>query len=420
MRSGWATSTPRKGARRAVRPLVNDGFLTMTAYVPGKPVGETERELGLADVIKLASNENPLGPSPRALAALRAAMAGVGDYPDGGASLLRRRLARHHGVEPEHLIVGSGSNELIDMIVRTCVRPGENLVLAATSFIAYKMAAQAAGREFREVPQKELRCDLPAMLAALDGRTKLVFLANPNNPTGTYVTRDELAAFLGAVPPEVVVVLDEAYGEYAWAADYPDGRAALARPRTLVLRTFSKVYGLAGLRIGYGLGDAELIDYLNRGRLPFNSNSLAQAAALAALDDPEHVRRSVALNRREMERLVPRLRARGLAVTESQANFVLVDFRRDGMAVFEQLLRQGVIIRPVGNYGLPAHGRITLGTAEQNDRLVAALDRVLDRIPACGAGEAALSRPPSRRPPPATPPARSPQRRPPAPSCPAP
>lgn len=364
-------------------PLVNDAYQTLTPYVPGKPIKETERELGIEGCIKLASNENPLGPSPKAVAAMRDALNRVHDYPDGAAFYLKQRLATRLGVAENSLIIGNGTNELIEMVIRTCLRPGENLIYANPSFIVYKLVTQAMGQEVREVPLRDMRYDLPAILRAVDARTKLLFLANPNNPTGTYVNKAELDAFLEALPAHVLVVMDEAYFEYATAADYPNSLDYLARrERLLVMRTFSKCYGLAGVRVGYGVGQPQLIDFLNRGRQPFNVNSLGQIAALAALDDIAHVTQSRDTNHREMSALVPKLTALGFGVVPSQANFVLVDFHRDAQAMFAALLRQGVIVRPMGGpggYGMPTCARITIGTPAQNQRLLAALDRVLER-----------------------------------------
>ena len=358
-------------------PLINDAFETLQPYVPGKPISETERELGIQNVIKLASNENPLGPSPRAREAVARALGGVADYPDGGCFYLKQRLASFLGVGAERLIVGNGTNELLEMIVRTFLRPDESVVHVVGSFIVYKLATLAAGREVVEVPLTNMKYDLERVAGALRPNTKLVFIANPNNPTGTYTTRDELDAFLARIPDDVLVVLDEAYFEYVVAPDYPNGLEYLARrERLIVTRTFSKAYGLAGLRVGYAVSHPHLIDYLNRGRQPFNVNSLAQVAAQAALDDTEHVATSCAQNREQMAVVVPRLRERGLRVVDSQANFVLVDFGRDAGAVYQALLRQGVIVRPMGGYGMPTAARITLGTAAQNERLLAALERI--------------------------------------------
>ncbi len=360
-------------------PFVNDPYLTLKPYVPGKPVSETERELGITGCIKLASNENPYGPSPKAVTAIQRSLAGLNDYPDGGAYYLKQALAARHRVDARQIIVGNGTNELLEMVVRTCVRPGESVLYADPSFIVYKLAPLAAGCSIKRVPlTPDLRYDLPALARAADAKTKLLVIGNPNNPTGTYVTARELEDFLGAVSEDLVVVLDEAYFEYASASDFPNGFDFLGwRKRLLVTRTFSKCYGLAGLRVGYGVGDLELVDYLNRGRQPFNVNSLAQVAALAALDDVEHLTLATRSNREEMARLVPALRARGFKVYDSQANFVLVDVHQDGEQLFQKLLRRGVIVRPVSNYGLTTCVRVTIGTPAQNDRLLAAIDEVL-------------------------------------------
>ncbi len=359
-------------------PLVNEPYLTLKPYVPGKPVSETERELGISGCVKLASNENPLGPSPKAVEAVRAAASSLHDYPDGGAFYLKRRLAEFLDVGTDQLIVGNGTNEILEMIFRTVLRPGENTIYSQASFIVYKLCPMAMGAEIREVPTLNMGYDLNAMADAVDENTKLIFIANPNNPTGTYVSASELDGFLEKVPEHVLVVLDEAYFEYVSAEDYPNGLEYLnKRERIMVTRTFSKCYGLAGLRIGYGVASPSLIDFLNRGRQPFNVNSLAQIGAMAAIDDTEHVERTVALNRAEMDRLVPQLEALGLGVTPSQANFVLADFRRDGADLFQTLLQKGVIVRPMAGYGLPHSARITLGTVEQNDKLLGVLREVL-------------------------------------------
>lgn len=358
--------------------LVNDAYLTLKPYVPGKPVSETERELGITGCVKLASNENPLGPSPKAVAAIQASLATLHDYPDGGAFYLKQKLASFLKVAENQILFGNGTNELLEMIIRTCMRPEDNIIYAQSSFIVYKLSSMAIGAEIREVPMQAMRYDLPAIAAAMDENTKLVFIANPNNPTGTYITRDELDVFLEAIPKEVLVVLDEAYFEYVDAPDYPDGLTYLdKRERLLVTRTFSKCYGLAGLRIGYAVGQPELIDFLNRGRQPFNVNSLAQVGAMAALDDTEHLENARTLNRSEMARITPRIEALGCVVTPSQANFLLVDFKRDIGEMYQSLLQLGVIVRPMAGYGLPTHARVTLGTLEQNDKLLGAMETVL-------------------------------------------
>lgn len=363
-------------------PLVNDAYQTLKPYVPGKPVSETERELGIKDCIKLASNENPYGPSPRAIEAMAKAIGTLHDYPDGGAFYLKQKLAALCHVDEQQFIIGNGTNELIEMVVRTCLRPGENLLYASPSFIVYKLVAQAMERDVRDVPLQDMRFDLPALADAVDARTKIIFIANPNNPTGTYVTAQEMKQFLRDVPEHVLIVLDEAYFEYAAADDYPDGMTLLdLRERFLVMRTFSKCYGLAGARIGYAVGSPLLIDYLNRGRQPFNVNTLAQVGALAALDDVAFVKSCRNANRHEMMKLEAAFAERGWRVTPSQANFLLVDFDRDGHEVFTALLQRGVIVRPVGNYGMPTAQRITVGTPEQNERLLKTLDQTIAAAP---------------------------------------
>lgn len=360
-------------------PLVNEAYLNLIPYVPGKPIAETERELGISGCIKLASNENPLGPSPLAVQAMAEALRNVHDYPDGASYYLKQKLASQLGVASDQLILGNGSNELIEMLVRTCVRPDEHVLLGECTFVAYKLAAQAAGRGVVEVPlTPDLRYDLQRLAQAATAQTKMVFIGNPNNPTGTYVSKKELDAFFDAIAPDVIVVLDEAYLEYVDASDYPNGlNYVKQRERTVVLRTFSKCYGLAGLRVGYGVSDPTLIDYLNRGRLPFNVNSLAQVGALAALDDVEHIERSRRLNSEQRTRLTQELSARGFAVAPSQANFLLVDFKRNGGDLFNALLRRGVIVRPMVGYGLVQSLRITIGTREQNDKLLSSIDKEL-------------------------------------------
>jgi histidinol-phosphate aminotransferase len=362
--------------------LVPPNVASLQPYVPGKPIEEVERELGISGVAKLASNENALGPSPLALAAARQAAAKVHLYPDGSAYLLRQALAAHLGVAFEEVFVGNGSNELIELMVRTFTCEGEEVLTSAGSFVAYRLAAQAHGRTLVEAPMKaRFHYDLEALRARLTARTKVVFLANPDNPTGTWFTEAELVPFLEAVPPTTLVVLDEAYVEYVDAPGFPDALALRRRfPNLVILRTFSKIYGLAGLRLGYGVARAELTGFLDRVRAPFNTSLVAQAAGVAALADVEHVARSRALVREERPRLAAALAALGATVVPSQGNFVLADFPgRSGPDIFERLLREGLVVRPVAGYGFPTCQRITVGTAAENDRLVAALAKVLGR-----------------------------------------
>ena len=358
--------------------LVPAWIRTLAPYAPGKPIEELERELGIRDSIKLASNENPLGPSPKALAAIAAALPDLHRYPDGSAFHLKRRLAERLGVAPETLVVGNGSNEMIELLVRTFLRPGDEAVMADQAFVVYRLVVQAAGGASRIVPLRDFTHDLEAIAAAIGPQTRLVFLANPNNPTGTIFRRPAWERFLRRVPREVVVVADDAYAEYADDPEYPDtvherGDGAAT---VVTLRTFSKLYGLAGLRIGYAVAPPAVADVLERVRQPFNVNALALVGALAALDDHDHVARTLAANRAGMAELVRAFEALGLAHVPSAANFVLVRVG-DGARVYDALLRRGVIVRPMGGYGFPEHVRVTVGTAAENERLVAALRAVL-------------------------------------------
>lgn len=358
--------------------LVIPTIEALMPYEGGKPIEELARELGITDAIKLASNENALGPSPRALEAARRLLSN-GDahrYPDGAAYALRARLADHHGVGMDEILLGCGSNELLDLAVRTFCTPEHHIVFGEPAFVVYRIAALASGVPFSAVPLRNLVHDLPAMAAAVEPRTRVMFVANPNNPTGTHAGRAAVEQLLREVPPEVIVVMDEAYFEYADAPDYPDClKLRQLRERLLVCRTFSKIYGLAGLRVGYAIGPAPLIDYMNRVRAPFNVNSVAQAAAVAALDDRDHIETSRHLNAQERERVTAELSARGLQVAPSQANFVLVDVGRPARAIYDALLRKGVIVRPFAV--LPTSLRVTLGAARENQRFLDALSEVL-------------------------------------------
>ena len=360
-----------------VKNLVRPWLHSLEPYPPGKPIDELEREYGVSDSIKLASNENPLGPSPRALAALQAALGDVHRYPDGSCYHLRRALARKLRVSPDSLVFGNGSNEIIELVVRTFLHAGEEAVMADQAFVIYRMLVQAQGGRAITVPLRNFTHDLEAMADAITPSTRLVFLANPNNPTGTIVFREQWQEFLAAVPRDVVIVMDEAYFEYVEDPRYPDGLSDVGGDHLLiVLRSFSKIYGLAGLRIGYGVAHPAIIDLLNRLRAPFNVNTLAQVAALAALDDDAHVERTRQVNREGMASLTAAFAELGLECVPSWANFILV---RVGNAarLYDQLLRRGVIVRPVPVYGFPEHVRVTVGTAAENERLVTALRALL-------------------------------------------
>jgi histidinol-phosphate aminotransferase len=362
-----------------MRPLVQPYVETLKPYVPGKPAAEALRETGLPTVVKLASNENPLGPSAKAVEAVRRAASEAHLYPEGSSRELTLALAQSLGVKPGQVFVGSGSNEVIELLIRTFTAHDDEALLCQGSFLMYKVSLQAHGRRFLEVPMAPgFRYDLPAMARALSPRTRMVFLANPDNPTGTAFGRKELDAFLPQVAEDCLVVLDEAYFEFVDWAEYPNGLEYLACwPNLVVLRTFSKAYGLAGLRLGYGVMRPELVAYLHRTRMPFHLTSLAQAAGLAALQDTEHVRRTRELNLLELPRVRHALLALGLTVPESHGNFVFVDLGRPAAPIADGLLARGVIVRPVPGYGFPNALRISIGLPEWNDRMLRGLRAVL-------------------------------------------
>jgi histidinol-phosphate aminotransferase len=356
---------------RIVKPHIRE----LAPYEPGKPPEELQRELGIEGAIKLASNESPLGPSPRAVAAVREAVAGVHRYPDGACFALRRRLAERFGVGEKQLVFGCGADEILELVAKAFLGSGDEAVFAWPSFAMYPIVVKGMGATPVQVPlDADLAHDLDAMRAAITPRTKVVFVCNPNNPTGTSVGADAFDAFIGALPEELVLVVDEAYFEYARRSDFPDSIAWVSRrPGTLVMRTFSKIYGLAGLRVGYGVADPELADYLNRARHPFNVNRLAEAAALAALDDDEHAERSRRVNAEGAEYLTRELRALGVEVWPTDANFLLM---RVGEGFFDKLQREGVIVRPLGGFGMPDCLRVSIGLPEENERLVKTLARL--------------------------------------------
>ena len=354
---------------------VPDYIRRIVPYVPGKPIDEVEREYGIQGSAKLASNENPLGPSPKAVAALRERLDELHLYPDGGCFHLRRALAAKLGVAPERLVFGNGSNELIELAVRTFLRPGDEALLSQGTFVAYGLALDAMGAALRTVPMKDFGYDLEGMARALTPETRCVFLANPNNPTGTVYGRAEWQDFIERVGPDVLVVADEAYFEYVSDPDYPDSLHDHREDRAvLTLRTFSKAYGLAGLRIGYGVAHPEIVAMMNQVREPFNVNAAAQWAATAAVDDTEHLRRSIEVNLQGLALLAEGLAALGVEWVPSQANFILVRTGQVGR-VYEELLRRGVIVRPVGPE-FPDHVRVTVGTPDENRKFLESLSRV--------------------------------------------
>ncbi|MFZ0961072.1 MAG: histidinol-phosphate transaminase [Terriglobia bacterium] len=347
-------------------------------YPPGKPIEEVERELGHT-AIKLASNENPLGPSPKAQEAIRNYLHNIHYYPDGSGYYLRQKLAEIHGLPPDQIILGAGSTDLIELAAKTFLSgSSDEAITSESAFYMYRLAIEDMGAALVQTPMRDQTFDLAAIAHAVTARTKLVYLGNPNNPTGTAFTAGELDRFLAAIPPRVLVVLDEAYFEYVQRPDYSHSVDSVrAGKNLLVLRTFSKVYGLAGIRLGYGMGHPELIECLQRIRSPFNASSLAQVAGMAALDDTEHVAKSVESNRREMKFLTGELTLTGVRYTPSSGNFLLVDTGRDCEEDFMRLLHEGIIVRPMKLYGFPTCLRVTVGRHEENEKFLEALQRVL-------------------------------------------
>ncbi len=366
--------------------LAVSGVRALAPYEPGKPISELRREYGVSDVIKLASNESPLGPSPKALAAAREAVAEVHRYPDGNAFGLKARLAAQHGVAPECITLGNGSNDVLALIAQAFLGPDRESVFSRHAFAVYPIVTQAAGAVARVAPAlggdsgQPHGHDLAAMQSLIGERTRVVFVANPNNPTGTWVGEGALRRFIEQVPTDVLVVVDEAYFEYARALsdDIPDASRWLDEfPNLIVSRTFSKAYGLAGLRVGYALGHPDVADLLNRVRQPFNCNAVAQAAALAALDDAAHLERSIALNTEQLRLMEQELQRMGLAALPSAGNFLCFDVGGGAQSVNEGLLRAGVIVRPVGGYELPGYLRVSVGLPEENRRFLDTLDQLI-------------------------------------------
>lgn len=353
---------------------IHPDIQSLTPYVPGKPIEELQRELGLGRVIKLASNENPIGPSSKALAALAGATDNLHRYPDGGGHRLRQVLAERWKVSSEQIILGNGSDELLGLLARAFLAPGDDAVMADHTFVIYRMEVTAAHGNPIVVPLTNWTHDLDAMARAVTPRTRLLFVCNPNNPTGTMVPAEEVERLMASVPNDVVVVFDEAYFEYVRDPWFPDTIAYVRDGRNVVvLRTFSKIYGLAGLRIGYGITTPEIAGILNRIRPPFNANSLAQRAAAAALGDEEHVARSRSVNAEGMAQVRQGLEALGLTPIPSQTNFLYFDIGRDGRRVFEALLREGIIVRHIEGTML----RVTIGLADENAAFLQALKKVL-------------------------------------------
>ncbi len=366
---------------KVLKLSVPKNISSLVPYPPGKPIEELERELGITGSIKLASNENPLGPSRKAIEAIAGALTNLHRYPDGSCYYLKEKLSVILGVSPDMLIFGNGSNEIIELLVRTLLRENDEVIMASPSFAVYPIVVKSVGGQSLEVPLKDFRHDLEAMAGLINEKTRIIFVANPNNPTGTIVTRAEFDRFMKKVPDDVVVCVDEAYFEFVESKEFPDtiGFIKEGRP-VLLLRTFSKIYGLAGLRIGYGVANPSMIDYMNRVRQPFNVNSLAQTAAQAALDDVDHLSKTRANNAAGLKYLFEEVNGLGFECVPTEANFFLIRLNPgDGPRVYNDLLKKGVIVRPMASYNMPDYIRVTVGLPEENKRFIEAFAQVARR-----------------------------------------
>ena len=357
----------------ALDPRARTALRSLPTYTPGQPIEEVQRKLGLSSVIKLASNENALGPSPKALAALRRATGQLHRYPDATCAALKAKLSRRFRLDPSWFIAGNGSDEILVLALRAFVEPGDEVLVAQPTFLIYALQAKACGARVVRVPLRNFRYDLPAMRAAVTSDTKLVFIANPDNPTGTYVTANELDAFLRGLPEQVVVVMDEAYYEFVEAKDYPQTLTYLHDAPLIITRSFSKAYGLAGLRVGYGIARPSLIRAMDAVREPFNVNALAQTAACAALDDAVFLRKTRRMTEDGRRYLARQLSGLGLRVVPSETNFLLVELGPSASSVAKRLLSEGVIVREMSAWKLQGFLRVTIGTMPENRRFIRAL-----------------------------------------------
>lgn len=360
--------------------LARKNILNISPYEPGKPIEEVQRELGLRAVIKMASNENALGPSPKAVAAIKRNLNNINRYPDANCFYLKGKLAKKLGVKPENLVIGNGSDEIITLAARAFVSETDEVIIADTTFLIYKIAAQAAGANIKAVHMKNFKYDLKGMREAISDKTKIVFIANPDNPTGTYCALKEVAAFMKAIPKTAIVFFDEAYYEFGkQKVDYPDTLKYLNKENVIITRTFSKAYGLSGLRVGYGIASSEFIRCMDKVREPFNVNLLAQAAALAALDDAVFLKMTVSSVEKGKRFLYSEFDKLGLEYTPSATNFILVNIKKDCKEVFRKMLKQGVIIRDMKAWGLDTYIRVTIGTREENEKFIKTLKKVLEK-----------------------------------------
>ena len=363
-----------------LKKLIRNNISQIKPYQPGKPIEELQREIGSQGIIKLASNENVLPPSAKVISAIKKSLNKLNRYPDGSCYYLKKKLAKKLKVNPANLIVGNGSDEIIVLALRAFLRPGEEVVIADPTFLIYKIAAQIEGAKIRFVPLKGLRYDLGAMASAVTPKTKIIFIANPDNPTGTYLTQSEIKRFLSRIPAKTIIFFDEAYFDFAKdCPDFPDTLKLTNRRNIITTRTFSKIHSLAGLRIGYGVATEEIVDYLNRVREPFNVNSLAQVAALAALDDTQHVKRTLEMVKKGKRYLYKQLNKLQLKYTPSATNFILINLNRDARPVIEGLLKNGLIVRNMTAWGLKNFVRVTIGTMKQNTKFINVLKIYLNR-----------------------------------------
>jgi histidinol-phosphate aminotransferase len=357
--------------------LVSEGVKKLTPYVPGKPLEELERELGIVDAIKMASNENSLGPSPKALEAIKDSLATIHRYPDADCRLLKAKLSKRFGVPEACIVPSNGSNEIIELSLRTFLKPGDEVIVPEPSFSLYSKLTLAADGDPVKVPLKDFTIDLEAIQKIVTSKTRMIFINNPNNPTGTCIKKDQFESFLETIPETTIAIIDEAYGDFLNAEDSPQGVDYIAGPQWIItLRTFSKAYGLAGLRIGYGIMSEGLAHYLNKVRQPFNVNSLALAAASAALDDEEHLSKTLNLVSEGLQFLYQELERLKIPYIPSQSNFLMIFLGDRCRQIYEALLREGVIVRPLSSFGYDEHIRVTVGTAHENERFIKTLEKI--------------------------------------------
>ncbi len=371
----------KKNLKTVIKEIVLPQLLTLAPYPAGKPISELERELGLKNIIKLASNENPFGPSPLAIKALSRELTNIFRYPDGNCYELKKKLSEKFHLKPENFIIGNGSNEIIELLIRAFVKDGDEVIMADPSFIVYRTVTIVSGGKPIFIKLKDFEFNLDAMYDAINKKTRMVIIDNPNNPTGVIVKKQKLDSFVKSLPESVILVLDEAYREFVLDDDYPGELDYIANGKAVVvLRTFSKAYGLAGLRIGYGITDESITEYLNRLRQPFNVNFAAQIAATAALDDEEHLRKTIENNREGMNFITKSMSALGLRYIPSHSNFVLVELPMDADVMYKEMLKRGIILRSMKGYGLPNYIRITIGLPEDNRRVVREFESILSSL----------------------------------------